>query len=61
MSQLPGNSENDLKTTHIGDGSSGVSLVDRISAIIISMPFLQSVPQVSTDSGLTDDERVVRK
>ena len=32
MSQLPGNSENDLKTTHIGDGSSGVSLVDRISA-----------------------------
>ena len=50
MSQLPEKSENDPKTTHHKDGSSGVSLVDINSVYfhVILISFLQLIPQVST-------------
>ena len=51
------------KSTHPGEVSSGVSLVDINSVYFhfILILFLQVNPQVPTDGRHTDDERAVRK
>ncbi len=62
MSKLSERSENETKTSHPGDESSGVILIDRNSVYFhVILKSFQWIPQVSTDDELSDDERLVRK
>ena len=64
MSRPHERSNNEDETILTADGSSGVSLVENECLYIFEfmlISFLQTILHVSTDSGLTDDERAVRQ